>query len=355
MAAQFLFINPTAPLLADPVAYWQHPVSAGPMMLKEWTPGADTMTIVANPNYWAKSNVRQIKFVALPDASSRLLNLIQGSVDYVFDLSGLSVGSIDKKVVRAYGHALPGTYALTTNNAKVGSPLLDVYARQAISAAIDRTKIAKIAFLRTVKESCSNTFRAGNPYFQCALPNEGKQNLTLARQLLAKSATPNGFKFDLTVWNRPGWPDAALIIAQDLAKIGITANIIVKQDTVAIQDLTSGNFDMQFSGNNSPTPILQMLNWYAPGGSWTAWGRVNDPALTQTLMSAASATSTVVIKKLMLQANRQAYANSIHIPVADRAVMSASRLPLDVMQAVSPGEWLYVSTTPTLSKQKGPQ
>lgn len=353
MAAQFLFINPTDRLLANPDAYFRNPVSAGPMMLSQWTPGADTMTVVANPNYWAKPKVGQITFQAIPDAASRLLNLTQGSVDYVFDLAYTGVGAVDKSKVRVYGHPLPGTYQLTTNMAKAG-PLQDVFARQAISAAIDRQKVAKVGFFGTVAPSCSNTFRKGNPYFVCALPSQGRQNLKLAKELLAKSGTPNGFEFNLTVWARPAWPEAAQIIAQDLAKIGIKANITVKQDTVAIQDLTSGNFEMQFSGNNAPTPILQMLNWYAPGGAWTGWGRVNDPVITQTLNQAASATSPSAVRALLLKANQQAYGNSIHIPVADRAVISATRLPQGIVQATTPGEWLFVGTTPALSAQKAP-
>ena len=354
MAAQFLFINPTGPLLADPKEYFKHPMSAGPMVMSEWTPGADSMTIVANPYYWAKSKVGQIKFAAIPDAASRYLNLQQGAVDYIFDMGYTGVGTYDKKVITVGGHPQPGTYALTTNMGMAGSPLLDVYARQAISAAIDRAKVARIGFFNTVAPSCANTFRMGNPYFQCALPNQGKQDLVLAKQLLAKSATPNGFTMDLTVWNRPAWPEAAQIIAADLAKIGITANIIVKQDTVAIADMTAGNYQMEFSGNNAATPILQMLNWYAPGGSWTTWGRVNDPGITATLNAAGSATRPADIKALLLKANQQAYGNSIHIPIADRAVVSATRLPAGVMQATTPGEWLVVATEPALSTQKGP-
>ncbi len=352
-AAQFLFINPTDRLMADPVAYWKAPASAGPMMMQEWTPGADTMTIVANPNYWAKSKVGKITFQTIPDGASRLLNLKQGAVDYVFDLAYTGVGDFDKKKVRVYGHPLPGTYQLTTNMSKKG-PLQDVYARQAISAAIDRAKVAKIGFFGTVAPACANTFRVGNPYFLCALPNQGKQNLVLAKKLLAQSGTPNGFSFELIVWARPAWPEAALIIAQDLAKIGITANVIVKQDTVAIADLVAGNYEMQFSGNNAPTPILQMLNWYAPGGTWTGWARLDDPGITATINAASSATTPGAIRALLLKANQQAYGNSVHIPIADRAVISASRLPAGLMQATAPGEWLSVAITPLLSTQKAP-
>jgi hypothetical protein len=97
-----------------------------------------------------------------------------------------------------------------------------------------------------------------------------------------------------------------------------------------------------------------MLNWYAPGGAWTNWGRVNDPVITETLNQAASAKSAAAVRALLLKANQQAYGNSIHIPIADRAVISATRLPAGMMQATAPGEWLTVATTPALSSQKAP-
>ena len=353
MANQAMYLNPTDKL-KDP-NYWKAPVSAGPMMIQSWTPGADTMVQVANPNYWAKPKVQQITYVAIPDAATRKLALQSGQVDYVFDLAYQGVQDLDKNTIRWWAHALPGTYQMTTNMAQAsGSPLLNVYNRQAISAAIDRQKVAKVAFFNTVLPSCAQTFIKGNPYHQCVLPNQGKQDLALAKKLLAQAGNPNGFAFDMTVWARPAWPEAAQLIAQDLAKVGITANITVKQDTVAIADMNAGKFQMMFSGNNAPTPYLQLLNWMCPGGAWQNWSKMNDPVVCAAIDTLGSATNPTAAKNALAAANRASYGNSVHIPVADRAVISGSRLPTGLLQATIPGEWLYVATTPLLSTQKGP-
>jgi len=158
----------------------------------------------------------------------------------------------------------------------------------------------------------------------------------------------------MTVWARPAWPEAAQLMAQDLAKVGITANITVKQDTVAIADMNSGNFEMQFSGNNAPTPYLQLANWFGPGGAWQNWSKVNDPVVVAAIDTLGSAMNPTAAKNALAAANRAAYGNSVHIPVADRAVISGSRLPADLLTATVPGEWLYVATTPLLSTQRGP-
>lgn len=357
MANHAMFINPTAGL-KDP-NYWNKPVSAGPMMVQSWTPGSDSLVQVANPNYWAKSKVNQITYVGIPDAATRKLALQAGSVDYVFDLAYQSVQDFDKNSVRWSAHALPGTYQLTTNMGMATvdgqpNPLLNVYNRQAISAAIDRPTIAKVAYYNTVVPSCAQTFIKGNPYHQCVLPNQGKQDLALAKKLLAQAGNPNGFSFNLQVWARPAWPEAAQLIKQQLAQVGITANITVTQDTVAAADAREGRYQMQYTGNNAPTPYLQLLNWFTPGGVWTNFSRLNDPVAAAAVDKFGSASNPAQAKSLLAAANRAAYGNSIHIPVADRAVISGSRLPQGLIQATNPGEWLYVATTPLISTQRGP-
>ncbi len=352
MANQSMYLNPTEKL-KDP-NYWRNPVSAGPMMIQSWTPGADVMVQIPNPNYWAKPRMTQITYVAIPDAATRKLALQSGQVDYVFDLAYQGVQDLDKNTVKWWAHALPGTYQLTTNMAKEGSPLLNQKNRQAISAAIDRQKVAKVAFFGTVLPSCSQTFIKGNPYHQCVLPNDGKQDLALARKLLGEAGNPNGFNFELIVWARPGWVEAAQLIAQDLAKVGINAKITAKQDTVAIADLNSGNYEMQFSGNNAPTPYLQLANWFGQGGAWQNWSKVNDPPLVAAIETLGSAANPASARAALRRANVAAYNSSVHIPIADRAVISGTRLPQGLMSATIPGEWLYVATNPLLSTQKGP-
>ncbi|MFM8577907.1 MAG: ABC transporter substrate-binding protein [Planctomycetaceae bacterium] len=352
MANQAMFINPTEKL-KDP-NYWKAPVSAGPMKIQSWTPGADQMVQVANPNYWAKPKVQQITFVAIPDAATRKLALQSGQVDYVFDLAYQGVQDLDKNIIRWWAHALPGTYQITTNTAKAGSPMLNAKNRQAISAAIDRQAIAKVAFFGTVLPSCAQTFIKGNPYHQCVLPNEGKRDVALAKKLLAEAGNPNGFSIDMTVWARPAWPEAAQLIKQQLAEVGITVNITVKQDTVAIADLNSGNYETQFGGNNAPTPYLQLANWFGIGGAWQNWSKENNPPLIAAIDRLGSAMSPAAAKTALQAANVEAYNSSVHIPVADRAVISGSRLPQGLLSATVPGEWLYVATTPLLSTQRGP-
>jgi peptide/nickel transport system substrate-binding protein len=354
LASNFLFINPSDRVLADPKAYFRNPVSAGPMVIRNFDPNSDTTILEANPNYWAKPRVGRVTYKTIPDGASRLLALKDGSVDYVYDLAYTAVDNIDKSKVRVFGHPLPGTYTLTTNMAKTNSPLQDVKVRQAMSAVLDRARIAKVAFFDTVAPSCANTFRKGNPYFVCALPSQGRQNIELAKKLMAESKYPNGFDVPLIVNARPAWPEAALLIADDLKKIGINAKVEVYPDAVMVQKWTSGDYELTFTGNVQPTPILQMLNWYETGGAWANFSRYVDRVVADTLQQAASALNPAQVKALLLKANQQAYGNSVHIPIADRAVVSGTTLPKGVWVTATPGELTTVATVPALSAQPGP-
>ena len=100
IASHFLGIHPKKQIVEKtPAEYFKKPVSAGPLMLAEWTPGTDLMVLKANPNYWAKPHVQELRIMVIPDATSRLLALQQGSVDYVYTLPLNAASQVDASKV----------------------------------------------------------------------------------------------------------------------------------------------------------------------------------------------------------------------------------------------------------------
>ncbi len=62
----------------------QHPVGAGPYILKEWVKG-DRIVLVRNENYWGKRpTVAQITFKIVPEASTREAMLRTGQIDVCY-------------------------------------------------------------------------------------------------------------------------------------------------------------------------------------------------------------------------------------------------------------------------------
>ena len=228
IASHFHGIHPKKQIVEKtPAEYFKKPVSAGPLMLAEWTPGTDLMVLKANPHYWAKPHVQELRVIVIPDATSRLLALQQGSVDYVYTLPLNAASQVDASKVSVFNHAEPGTFMLAVNNYE-GQPnaaLKDKKVRQAMSLVIDRKKLAEVGFFGIPEPACAYAFKPGNPYFQCSLPNDGRPDVAAAKARLAETRWPNGFAFEMIVPARPQWAEAAQVVAADLAKIGVTANV----------------------------------------------------------------------------------------------------------------------------------
>ena len=62
-------------------------MSAGPYVVKEWIPNSNRALLEENPNYVnGPMAIKQIEIVYVADLTSRVLQLSQGTLDYVNDL-----------------------------------------------------------------------------------------------------------------------------------------------------------------------------------------------------------------------------------------------------------------------------
>ncbi len=351
LSSQFMGIHPKKQIEAKgAVEYFKKPVSAGPLMLSEWTPGTDLMVLKANPHYWGKPHVQELRIVVIPDGTSRLLALQQGAIDYVYTLPLNSKAQADATKVNVFAHAEPGTFMLATNN-YAGQPnnaLKDKRVRQAMSLVLDRKKMATIAFFGIAEPACAYAFKPGNPYFKCSLPNDGNPDLAAAKAKLAETQWARGFEFEMIVPARPQWAEAAQVIAADLAKIGITANVKPLPDADISTRIRARNYELVFFRNAAATPILQLQNWFAPGGAWSVNSGFADPAAAALLNEAGSSTDKDKIRDILHKVELMAVEDASYIPLSSQFSLSGMRYTRGVMEAVSPGEWLFVKTTPPL-------
>lgn len=351
IASHFLGIHPKKQIVEKtPAEYFKKPVSAGPLMLASWTPGTDEMVLKANPNYWAKPHVEELRIVVVPDATSRLLALQQGSIDYVYTLPLNSARQVDASKVTVFNHQEPGTFMLAVNNYE-GQPneaLKDKRVRQAMSLVIDRKKVADIGFFGIPEPACAYAFKPGNPYFQCSLPNDGRPDVAAAKARLAQTRWAGGFAFEMIVPARPQWAEAAQVVAADLAKIGITANVKPLPDADITTRIRAKNYELVFFRNAVQTPILQLRNWFFPGGAWSVNSGFSDPVAAGILTEAGSSTDIAKIKALLRRLELLAIEDSSYIPLTSQFSLSGIRHARGVLEAVNPGEYLFVKTTPPL-------
>ena len=96
--------------------------------------------------------------------------------------------------------------------------------RQAVSMAVDRTRIVKL--LSGAADPLTQLYPAGLPGHQDGAAGEFyAYDPAKAKQLLAEAGFPNGFSTTLYSHNVDPWPKVLQSVQQDLKEIGITADL----------------------------------------------------------------------------------------------------------------------------------
>ncbi|MEO3892012.1 ABC transporter substrate-binding protein [Nonomuraea sp. B5E05] len=246
----------------DPVTFTNSkPVGTGPYTLSKFS--AQLYEMVKNPSYWqpGKPEVPVLRFPAYT-ANAVQTALQQGEVDW----AGAFVPDIQKIYVQGkpeqnkFFFPPEGVVTLLPN---LTHPILSKpEVRQAISLAIDRDKIVRVAERGYTK--VAHPTGVPMPGGEAYVPPEYKDaafkvDLAKAKELL-KGVDPAKLKFTLLVPSPfTDWVNAAQLIREDLAKIGIT----VDTRGVAFQDWVSkvgkGNYELSIRATASgPTPYYQM-------------------------------------------------------------------------------------------------
>jgi ABC-type transport system substrate-binding protein len=257
----------------------------------------------------------------------------------------------DKKKFRVTGEQDSGTFMLAFNLG-VGQPnaaLKDKRVRQAISMAVDRGAIMRKAFANLGKPNCGQQFNYNNEYALCSLPKNGARDLAGARQLLAEAGYARGFKVKMHVPNRIFWQDAAQVVKDSLKLVGIDVTIdMVTPDSAITPVINKRDWEMMWFGNNAATPVLQLSNWFKPGGVWAVNANIPDSLLTETtklLNDASASESKAVIREKLAGVEKIAFDLSAFIPIGNRFYLAGSNIGDNIAEALLPGQLQFVIAT----------
>ena len=162
--------------------------------------------------------------------------------------------------------------------------LADVRVRQAINHAIDREAIVEF-ILNGYGEPTSQLFVKNDAYDE-SLDDAYEFDVEQAKQLM-KDAGADDVTITLPQWDGP-WNDLFPIIADQLAKIGVT----VKYDQVppdqAVATVLSGDYPVAFFPLASASAWQDMQTWITPTAPWNMLG-AQDPELDRMLTTARDA------------------------------------------------------------------
>jgi peptide/nickel transport system substrate-binding protein len=259
--------------VGDPTKFADvNPVGTGPFVLKSFTP--QLIDLKKNPNYWqpGKPAVDEIHYPSFNSNTSAELLLQRGSVDW----TGLFTPNIEQTYVSkdpAHNHywfPSRNIVMLYLNTAK--APFNQLAVRQAISNAIDRDKIYKVAesgyepvssptglVLPANQSNLDSTYASASFSLDSTKSAQLLQSAGFTKGSDGIYADKSGKKLSFQINVVTGWTDwvtADQIIASNLKEIGINATVNAISFNSYYSALQMGAFDMAISWTNpGPTPF----------------------------------------------------------------------------------------------------
>lgn len=300
----------------DPVKFTnENPVGTGPMTrVTLFQP--QVYQLEKNPDYWdpGKPKIKGLRMPAFPTNDQSSLALIHGEIDW----AGSFIPAIDRIFVgkdpEHRGYFFPrveGTVILYTNTRR--KPLDDVRVRKALSMAIDREKIVKVAMhgytrpsdatglsdlyakWRDPKVVAQKEWVTYNP--DAAAKNLDDAGVRRGRDGLRHLG--NGKLFSVEVNCVTGWSDwilAAQIIVRNFQALGIDASLKNYSWSAWYQRLHEGDYDLSLSwssGDDTPYEFYRRqmsTETVEPDGVGTDhnWQRFGDPEVDELLRKFAA-------------------------------------------------------------------
>lgn len=310
---------------ADTAQAYLDTTSAGSGMyiLTSYTPDAE-FVLEKNPNYWGEStNVDKYIVQIQPDANTQMMTLANGDIDVAMNMTDDTMAEIEGTDGVALINGATNTvgFVMMNMDETYGGPVSNPLVQQAIRKAIDYAGIQTLA-----GEGTTTPYSIIQTTF---MGNKGERpadytNIEEAKDLMAQAGYADGFTVDMTVsdLDMEGilLTDLAQKVADDLAQIGITVNIVTQSWAGgygdAYRDGTLG-FTVMYWGTDYNDPNVQLE--FLPGGVVglrAGWKAEMDADLAALYTAAMEETNTDARADILGQIQDATYENGPFIMIA---------------------------------------
>ena len=243
------------------------PLGTGPFSFVSYAP-KNSMEVKRFEGYWGdKPHLEQVTFKIITDANTLVMGLKGGTLDMVIHLPN-TVSAEVKKDFTVLTDTMKLVQALYLNNQV--KPFDDVRVRQAMYYAINVPEIIDFVCDGAGVPTGTSMYPAFTKYFLPELAQVYQQNLDKAKALLKEAGYPNGFEMTIAVpSNYAQHVDTGLILSQQLAQVGITAEVQEVTWESWVGDVYKGrNYQATVSGiAASDMTAREMLERYTTGHS----------------------------------------------------------------------------------------
>lgn len=261
--------------VADPVRYSnENPVATGPFTEVRVFQN-QVYELGKNPHYWQKGmpKLEALRFPAFPNNDAANMALANGEVDWAGNFVPAIERTYVKKDPRHHGWWFPlvgGPVVLYANTTR--EPFHDVRVRKALSMAIDRALIVKIAMYDYTRPAdatgLSDAFATWRDPTAVAKGDWVKLDVARANALLDTAGLPRGpdgirrlpdgrsMSYDIHCVS--GWSDwvrAVQVVARGWRAVGVDATLRTYDFGAWFEQLEKGEFDVSIGWTEEgPTP-----------------------------------------------------------------------------------------------------
>ncbi|WP_321377818.1 ABC transporter substrate-binding protein [Rhizobium sp.] len=257
------------------------PIGTGPFKFVSWTRN-DSLKLEANPDYKnvnplitnpGKPHIEKLTFKVIPEAVARMAALRSGEVDMVEPSLEEAADLKADNNFKVYAAELSGQQMLAAFTWKI-KPFDNPDIRKAIGMAMNRDAYASIAFEGLVNTAncpvAPNLFATDEAL--CATWGV-KYDPVAAKALMAKAGygPDHPLKIKLLVHKLPGWDQMHQIMQQDLAAIGVDAQIETREVAAffdymkGVNAKTDGEPAVWTMGMSGVDPDYLYFLWKQPG------------------------------------------------------------------------------------------
>jgi peptide/nickel transport system substrate-binding protein len=282
----------------------RRPVGTGPYRFVRWVKD-DRVELEASPDYWGgRPRINRVVFRAIPAESSRLAELLAGSVHLINIVPPELFKPIqDSSRARLVEGKSLSVYFLIYNLVNIAKdrPLADRRVRQALGHAVDRQAILASIMHKVgapVPTVCTELMLGCDPSVTASAYDPER-----ARALLREAGYANGFDFTITGTSGayPGDRDIALAVADQISRVGVRAKVNITEygvqlKAVQARQLAEDAWFTRFTDFFGLSQIIPFRAFYSKG-EWSLW-RPGHPEFDRLVEAANVATDEAQIRDL---------------------------------------------------------
>lgn len=231
----------------------EKPIGTGPFKFENWAKGS-SIRLVKSPDYWGDPvYLDKVEFRVIPDAAAAIPAMLSGDVQAFPMFPQDSVAQIESdprfKVVIG---STEGETILSINNKK--APFDNKLVRQAISHLIDRPSLIEGASAGFGTPIGSHFAPHSDAYID--LTGTYPYDVEKAKERLKQAGFENGFSTTLKLPPTPYARQAGEIMASEMRKVGINAEIIPLEWAQWLdQVFKNKDFDLTIISHTEPNDI----------------------------------------------------------------------------------------------------